>query len=741
MRFFVKLFVILLTSGFISNSAIAQDSLNISLIGRISNDWRSAKDVVITDDYAFVSTSYNGIYIVDISDPTAPEKVAEYPISAFCYDLALEDNVLYVIALQWDDPPTQSGLYILDVSDPLNITQVSHHFGGGRYLSLQDTVIAKAYGNEVILIDVSEPEDPHEIVEYDFEYEILYDNIVGIQIQDTLLITAHYDSDLRILDISDPFNPVEIGALETSELFTYGISAVDTFACLVDDDFGLTIADIRNPEDPQVISQLEIEWEIHDISIHENFAYLSPEDHEGGSRGVLIVDINDLYNPEEIALIPSTAHLYDRGIQFTDSTMIYCDDEEGLRIYDITDPADPFEIGYTDRPDGAVNIEAANDTLFVLGRYKIWTVDYSFPHMPTALGYVRTPRYYDCSNMILDGNHLWMTTYSDSALLQFDITDVLNPVCTDTIIVGCEGTRDLFFHNNTMYLAGDNRLYIFDISDPENTVIADSLEFPERIISSVDGFDNILYVLDRGVDPARILIYNIENPFAPELVSTTNIDIHHPFELNVRENHLYVTSTFSILKFDVSNPESPDILGQFYSSNESNIHASNFWDNFVIYSQNFPYYGLFLVDMTSTDSSYWSVKGYYREYYQSYNAIEVIDNLIIGDLSFFVPSSELELQETKPTPIPSLFSVGSPYPNPFNSRVHFSISVPSTGEVTFSLINILGREFVNWKQYLSDGKQNITVFLGDRSLPSSGQYFLSASYGNQTVVHKVIFLK
>ena len=94
---------------------------------------------------------------------------------------------------------------------------------------------------------------------------------------------------------------------------------------------------------------------------------------------------------------------------------------------------------------------------------------------------------------------------------------------------------------------------------------------------------------------------------------------------------------------------------------------------------------------------------------------------------------------------PDIFSVGKPYPNPFNSKVHIEFSVPQKTDITVKIYNIAGKEvrrIINQENFLP-GQYEI-VWDGNNQNGneiSSGIYFLVFSKKDIKSLSKIILVK
>ncbi len=106
----------------------------------------------------------------------------------------------------------------------------------------------------------------------------------------------------------------------------------------------------------------------------------------------------------------------------------------------------------------------------------------------------------------------------------------------------------------------------------------------------------------------------------------------------------------------------------------------------------------------------------------------------------FTDSSHPETTPVLPSgQLPRRFELGQNYPNPFNPSTIIGYQLPTTGNVTLKIYDVLGREV----ETLIDAHQNAgdhsVTFNGDKL--ASGVYFYKLTAGNYTAVKKFMLLK
>jgi choice-of-anchor B domain-containing protein len=166
---------------------------------------------------AYIAGSENtgGVRIVSLANPTSPVQVGQWN-TAYFHDVYVQDNVLYGAAIYVDT------LYLLDVSDPANVTilgSVGNYPGAfthnvwatpdGDYCMTTDEQV----GSRCIMWDVSNPANIVQTDDYVPNPNTIPHNAI---IEGGLAFISHYTIGVRIVDVSNPFDIVEVGYYDTN---------------------------------------------------------------------------------------------------------------------------------------------------------------------------------------------------------------------------------------------------------------------------------------------------------------------------------------------------------------------------------------------------------------------------------------------------------------------------------------------------------------------------------------------
>ncbi len=155
---------------------------------------------------------------------------------------------------------------------------------------------------------------------------------------------------LRVLDVSDPTQPVEVGFLATGGAIV-DVELVGDLAYLADYANGLRIVDISNPAQPQALGSLATPDTADDIAMQDNYAYVAC-----WSGGLRVVDVSDPAHPQEVGFYaqPGASGLAKGVAVAGDYAYVLNTDVEahdsGVWVFDITNPTDVTLAGSFDLP-------------------------------------------------------------------------------------------------------------------------------------------------------------------------------------------------------------------------------------------------------------------------------------------------------------------------------------------------------------------------------------------------------
>ena len=256
-------------------NARQKDDIRLKKIGRFNVGM--AYGLVISNNHTYITTN-NGLVILDISNPKKPKRIGSLETGQPVFALKVREGKAYLAA-------TDNGLIIADVSDPENPEIICKYTGGGsvRRIDLSGHYcITSEFETGLNILDISDITEPKRIG------NIRYDRIKGFKVSGDLVYLVDPNAGLRIVDISDKANPVEILLLEET-YGSYSLDIKDNRLFLGFYDGPIKIYDLSNPKSPKLIKEMRCPGEVSGLTAAENFLLIN-------YKGVIIKDVADMNN-------------------------------------------------------------------------------------------------------------------------------------------------------------------------------------------------------------------------------------------------------------------------------------------------------------------------------------------------------------------------------------------------------------------------------------------------------------
>lgn len=323
-------------------------------------------EVVAQNTWAYVATG-DGFAVVDWRNPERPEVVAEVDAPGTGIADVKVDRDLLAVSSQSDEQGrtgetgirSEIGTHFYDVSDPTRPRYLSTFPvlpAGVHNAHLVDDIayVCKEYpfsDSALFIVDVSDPTAPTELAEWRVEdhhpeLDQPTNFVHDVYTQGDYSYLAYWDAGTRVLDVSDPANPVEVS--------WFGVAP--------------------NADQPPASGDLlGLPGNAHYVqpSPDGDHVYVGAETYVGESGGVTVFDISDFDAPRKVAKIaaddrnpgtfPDTSHNFD----VTENRLYTSWYRSGARVHDITDPSSP-EQTYEYDPEGAFLWTAVREQGFVL---------------------------------------------------------------------------------------------------------------------------------------------------------------------------------------------------------------------------------------------------------------------------------------------------------------------------------------------------------------------------------------
>lgn len=503
-------------------------------------------------------------YILDVSQPNAPQIVAACGLTAGVNDAVIDGDFVYITGFP------NNRLYAVDISvphAPVIVDSIVLSGTGYRpYVNGQRLYVCRA-DSSISVFDVSDPSD--------MQYLGGFDTPAYVQqviVRNFLAYACCGDFGISIHNVADPALPLEVGRYVTVNT-AFSAFLQDTFLYLADGNSGLQILSVSEPDSPAFIGRSVIPGRLQSVCVENDTAYCA-----ANLRGVRMVDVSMPDLPVEIGAydVPGTAS-------------VLCKENDRLvvgfplSVCEFSPPLNVREIGYA-RMDGVDLIyadgyvyRAFGDILSVHDARDPGTILYTGG---VALGATISD--------LERWNH-GVIAASNTTLSVVDMVDPSNPVVTDTA-VGIRILRDIDVQGNLVFAAAHHRhLIIFDISDPDSI----------RMLSSTDMLNGIpAYRAKARGDSAYVITgdmlhtVNVTDPGNPVIMSSCEVSGGEALDMEVVGEYVIVATEnggIRILHPGFSDPpevgfyhipgevlKSMQVIGEtIYVAGDSAIYALN----------------------------------------------------------------------------------------------------------------------------------------------------------------------
>lgn len=502
------------------------------------------------------------------------------------------------------------------------LTYIGQYGGSTNTIAINGQYAYMGQGPRIVVLDISNPEIPVFVS----ESELLPGLVQGVKVEGDYVYATTLFSGLHILDISQATNPKIISNVEPEQPSCGPLTLKAGIAFIACNPSGLFIVDVNNPTAPEVLSSGNFRGTLVSIALDNDVIYLADI-----TKGVNIIDVSDPKNPRQIGFfdsqtIPSLTpqvsieavdmcqgdlclavgnhgfvilDLTDQGnptikasvTQFWPSGLtsqgefaFLVDDLEGVRVFNISDPTLPQQVGLMPTSVGGFEfsphelkqreITIADQILYIPDpAYGLTTVDIRNPSQPVRVGHYMTPVPDAVFNIKVVGNHAFTANRNAG----FRVVDVSNPENMFEIFYDDE-RKDLSPYlptgleivGNYAYISDGNfPLHVYDITNPNQPIEVAGIN-SER---SWDGADNLVisgnfaYLSGRGGNTAifpgeGIWVIDISNPSAPDPVHFIDLPNSH-WSLAIYNNILFALDgqqnyqepdPISLRIIDISNP-------------------------------------------------------------------------------------------------------------------------------------------------------------------------------------------
>jgi hypothetical protein len=409
----------------------------------------------------------------------------------------------------------------------------------------------------------------------------------GITLEGDLAYVADGRGGLRIIDVSNPAWPVEIGGTSTFEGLAKAVVVSEGYAYVADEfgsgAFGFHIFDVSDPTTPVEVAAVRPRG-AEDVIVDGAVAYLAAQ-----YAGLAILDVSD---PAAPTLIGELDIGYASGLALSNGRL-YVSTHVGLKVIDVSDPTTPLVLGAIDTFDKAVAISVVDNFAYVAEEsWGLRIIDVSDPSSPLQVAAIETPG--PVNEVTVVGPLAYVS--GRGALRVIDVSDPLAPEALGAISTP-GGAKAAVIREGIAYVASaSGGLQVVDASVPETPIQRGVFELELRArgkdVAVVGG---LAHLADTG---KGLRILDVSEPATPVEIGAISA-FSRGEVIEVFDNLAYLADALYGLRIiDVSNPSSPILLSSISDTGAAMAVA----DGLVFLGHGFYSHELEIIDVSNPNA-------------------------------------------------------------------------------------------------------------------------------------------
>jgi hypothetical protein len=536
------------------------DPTNLHLLESIDNPWFPT-GITVHGHYAYVrtvstSTNEGPVFVYDVSDPGSPVLVASWDALPHVGGIAFSDSYAYLLV----SATSGVDLIVVDVKDPAHPAQIGTF--SDYYCSWGEDAIDVVGGYarvvepwDLTVLDVSDPASIARVARVEFSDYVSYSAFSG-----DYVYVVMWDSGLHVFDVSTPGNPIEVAVFDTS----YVAGAVGTsgnVGCIADyqsleDGVRTTLRmlDLTDPSSPVEVGSCEIAGYVDRLAIDGSILYAVVDDERivafgiSGGSPVELGSSTGIGWAERLALDGATA---------------YIEDLFHLHAVDVSDVHGPVLSGSCNAPPREVSrLAAADHHLYAtLETGGLMIFDFGDPVQPREVfaGYGLDSGWGPLGMAL---SYPWLYL-SDGVADEFRVVDVSQPSspvdAAEVLGLACY----LTVCGSFVYAESGDFLEVVDVSDPYAPAVVGQVLltrfWDEEDLAAANGY------VYRALGVLGLEICDVSDPSAPTLVEYFAPPEFSVGNVAVSGCYAYLADSYYLRVLDVSDPRSPVEVGSYHA--------------------------------------------------------------------------------------------------------------------------------------------------------------------------------
>ena len=513
--------------------------------------------IAVANGKAYVACRRSGLYVLNVSDPTAPAIIGFYNTNG-AFGVALDGSIAYL-----GDGGT--GLRLFDISDPtapklistLDTPGSAERVKIGTFSNRKCAVVADGWGGAVRIIDVTTPSAPIEISSLPNSLGYYQPDFKSIG--NTLYISGLTGA-VQVFDMGNPSQPVFKGA--SDEYCDGVIDVVGTTVYSRAANSYLKILDASNPSNVSRIYSGNLGYSIDQIRVSNGVAFIASKD--GGFKSLSVANIS---TPSPLATgkgLGGVGKLVGAG-----SALLTGGDNKGLGTVNISNPAHPVVLKVFDNDVMGAHSVAAKGNTAVTPSGVVDITNLASPIIRATSSFIN-PGSSDDVTFVGNDAVFAVSVYlgggvTNSRLDRFSLANPSSPQLVSSLPLADAGGHlyKILASGNWLFATApgaSNYFCIVDYSTPSTPRIAGKILLPTDVYGGIAATSDANYVYVASIQHG-LYIVDARNKSAPVLAGTFG-ELPWATDAYVLGTRLYVTyystsAPSKVVVYDISIPTQP----------------------------------------------------------------------------------------------------------------------------------------------------------------------------------------
>lgn len=365
---------------------------------------------------------------------------------------------------------------------------------------------------------------------------------------------------LVTLDVSDPTDPQYLGRTEPLPGIVRDIDTDGSFVYLAVGKDGLWIVDVSIPASPRIVGSAGVYMEAMGVAVAGSHAYIA----DAWAAGLRIFDISDPANPQHTGCVWTAGGLRRMDLN---RNLAYLTDESGSLIrVDVSNPSRPVRAGEFETLGGALDVSVSGSYAYVAeGKAGMEILRIGLFGLE-SVGSIDTPGYAAAISLV--GSHAYLA--DGDSLRVVDVSDPANPRELSSYDFehpykyssGTLAPEDLLVVGSHAYYAATGKgLRVIDVSDPSRLREVGAYHTLEDVRSvAVSAGHAYLADIDAGLK-----VVDISDPSRPQVIAAVETETWTR-SVHLSGSYAYVLDGLDnqegrIKILDISDPSAPMEVG------------------------------------------------------------------------------------------------------------------------------------------------------------------------------------